>query len=169
MATLVIGSTDSFPKIFAAGLLALHDAPDQRADLIADASLIPDAFQEALRFGMPTQMLGRTLTRDVELHDQVMQAGQAVMFLFVSANRDEREFEDPDRFDMRRTSRRILTFGHGNHSCLGIHIAALEGELALQAVLKRIPDYAIDATRVERLRSEFVAGIIGLPASWTPS
>ena len=169
MATLVIGSTDSFPKIFAAGLLALHDAPEQRASLIADASLIPDAFQEALRFGMPTQMLGRTLTRDVEIHDRVMQAGQAVMFLFVSANRDEREFDDPDRFDMRRQCKRILTFGHGNHSCLGIHIAALEGELALQAVLKRIPDYAIDASRVERLRSEFVAGIIGLPARWTPS
>ena len=169
MATLVIGSTDSFPKIFASGLLALHDAPQQRADLIADRSGIPDAFQEALRYGMPTQMLGRTLTRDVAIHDRVMQKGQAVMFLFVSANRDEREFADPDRFDVRRKSKRILTFGHGNHSCLGIHIAALEGELALEAVLDRMPDYAIDASRVQRLRSEFVAGIIGLPATWTPS
>ena len=169
MATLVIGSTDSFPKIFASGLLSLHDSPEQRADLIADPGLIPDAFQEALRYGMPTQMLGRTLTRDVELHGETMKEGQAVMFLFVAANRDEREFEDPDRFDIRRKAKRILTFGHGNHACLGIHIAALEGGLALEAVLRRMPDYAIDVGGIERLRSEFVSGITGLPASWTPS
>jgi cytochrome P450 len=169
MATLVIGSTDSFPKIFASGLLSLQDSPEQRADLIADPGLIPDAFQEALRYGMPTQMLGRTLTRDVELHGETMKEGQAVMFLFVAANRDEREFEDPDRFDIRRKAKRILTFGHGNHACLGIHIAALEGGLALEAVLQRMPDYAIDVGGIERLRSEFVSGITGLPASWTPS
>lgn len=169
MATLVIGSTDSFPKIFAAGLLALHDSPEQRGDVVADPALIPGAFQEALRYGMPTQMLGRTLTRDVEIHGETMRKGQAVMFLFVAANRDDREFEEPDRFDIRRKAKRILTFGHGNHACLGIHIAALEGELALEAVLQRMPNYAIDPTRIERLRSEFVAGIIGLPATWTPS
>jgi len=169
MATLLIGSTDSFPKIFAAGLLALHDSPDQRADLIADPALVPGAFQEALRFGMPTQMLGRTLTRDVRIHGETMREGQAVMYLFVAANRDEREFDDPDRFDIRRNAKRILTFGHGNHACLGIHIAALEGELALEAVLRRLPDYSIDPSRIERLRSEFVAGIIGLPATFSPS
>jgi len=169
MATLVIGSTDSFPKIFAAGLLALHDSPDQRKEMIEDRSLVPDAFQEALRFGMPTQMLGRTLNHDVEIHGQTMREGQAVMFLFVAANRDEREFDDPDRFDIRRKAKRILTFGHGNHACLGIHIAALEGTLGLEAVLDRMPDYRIDHGQIERLRSEFVAGITGLPATWTPS
>lgn len=169
MATLVIGSTDSFPKIFAAGLLALHDEPEQRADLIRDPALIPGAFQEALRYGMPTQMLGRTLNRDVAIHGKTMEEGQAVMFLFVAANRDDRIFEAPNRFDIRRKSKRILTFGHGNHACLGIHIAALEGELALAAVLQRIPDYAIDENQVERLRSEFVAGITGLPATWNAS
>lgn len=169
MATLVIGSTDSFPKIFAAGLLALHDDPATRAELEGDRSLVPDAFQEALRFGMPTQMLGRTLNRDVEIHGQTMRAGQAVMFLFVAANRDEREFDSPDRFDIRRRAKRILTFGHGNHACLGIHIAALEGTLALEAVLDRMPDYRIVRDRIQRLRSEFVAGITGLPATWTPT
>ena len=166
MATLVIGSTDSFPKIFAEGLLALHDRPDQRKELVEDPTLIPDAFQEALRFGMPTQMLGRTLNRDVEIHGQTMREGQAVMFLFVAANRDEREFADPDRFDIRRRPKRILTFGHGNHACLGIHIAALEGNTALRALLERMPEYRVDPDRIERLRSEFVAGITALPASW---
>ncbi len=169
MATLVIGSTDSFPKIFAEGLLALHDSPDQRKEMIEDKGLIPDAFQEALRFGMPTQMLGRVLNHDVEIHGETMKEGQSVMYLFVAANRDEREFEDPDRFDIRRKAKRILTFGHGNHACLGIHIAALEGTLALEAVLDRMPYYQIDRDRIERLRSEFVAGITALPATWTPS
>ena len=166
MATLVIGSTDSFPKIFAAGLLALHRNPGLRAELIRDRSLVHAAFQEILRYGMPTQMLGRTLTRDVVLHGQTMKAGQAVLFLFVSANRDEREFVEPDRFDIHRNAKRILTFGHGNHACLGTHIAALEGELALGAILDRIPEYSIDESRIEWLRSEFVAGITCLPATY---
>jgi cytochrome P450 len=166
MATLVIGSTDSFPKIFAAGLLELCRDPESRADLIKDPKLIPDAFQEMLRHGMPTQLLGRTALRDIEIHGQTMKKGQAVMFLFVSANRDEREFPDPDRFDIRRRPKRILTFGHGNHSCLGTHIAALEGNLALEALLERIPDFQVDESKVERLRSEFVAGITGLPATY---
>jgi cytochrome P450 len=169
MATLVIGSTDSFPKIFAAGLLALARNPEQRTRLIDDPSGVPDAFQEILRYGMPTQMLGRTLNRDVALHGETMKEGQAVMFLFVAANRDEREFPDPDRFDIGRRAKRILTFGHGNHSCLGTHIAALEGTTALQAVLERMPDYAVDDDRIETLRSEFVAGITSLPATYTPS
>lgn len=166
MATLVIGSTDSFPKIFASGLLSLQEHPEQRAELVADPGLIRGAFQEMLRYGMPTQMLGRTLMRDVEIHGEKMTRGQAVLFLFVSANRDEREFDDPDRFDIHRGAKRTLTFGHGNHSCLGTHIAALEGELALAAILERIPSYEIDEANIVRLRSEFVSGITSLPASY---
>jgi hypothetical protein len=169
MATLVIGSTDSFPKIFASGLLELHHNRKERQRLIDDPARVPDAFQEALRYGMPTQMLGRTLNRDIEIHGETMREGQSVMFLFVSANRDEREFPDPDIFDSERRPKRILTFGHGNHSCLGTHIAALEGTTALQAVLERIPDYSIDEDQIETLRSEFVAGITSLPARYTPS
>ncbi len=165
MATLVIGSTDSFPKIFAAGALELYRNPEQRAELVADPGLIPNAFREALRYGMPTQFLGRTVVEPVQLREHRFEPGQIVIFLFPSANRDDREFDDPDRFDIRRRSRRILTFGHGSHSCLGTHIAALEGELATRHLLERMPEYVIDEARVERLRSEFVSGIVGLPAS----
>jgi cytochrome P450 len=163
MATLVIGSTDSFPKIFAAFALELARHPDQRKQLITDPNLIPNAFREGLRYGMPTQFLGRTVTKPVNLHGKTFEPGQAVLFLFPSANRDDREFEDPDRFDIHRESRRILTFGHGNHSCLGTHIAALEGEIATRALLDRMPDFEVDESRIERLESEFVSGVIGLP------
>lgn len=164
MATLVIGSTDTMPKIFAAFALELHRSPAQRRELVDDPALIPNAFREGLRFGMPTQFLGRTVVKPVQLHGHTFEPGQAVIFLFPSANRDEREFREPDRFDIHRESKRILTFGHGNHSCLGIHIAALEGELATRHLLARMPEYQILEDGIERLKSEFVAGIVGLPA-----
>ena len=165
MSTLVIGSTDSFPKVFASYLLELSRHPDQREELVAQPALIPNAFREGLRFGMPTQFLGRTVVKPVELHGKTFEPGQAVIFLFPSANRDEREFDHPDAFDIHRRSRRILTFGHGSHSCLGTHIAALEGEVATRALLDRMPQFVVDEDRSERLRSEFVAGIVGLPAT----
>ena len=164
MATLVIGSTDSFPKIFASGALELYRSPEQRAELVADPGLIPNAFREALRYGMPTQFLGRTVVEPVQLREHRLEPGQIVIFLFPSANRDDREFDDPDRFDIHRQSKRILTFGHGNHACLGIHISALEGEKALKALLDFCPEYEIREEAIVRLKSEFVAGIVGLPA-----
>jgi cytochrome P450 len=163
MATLVIGSTDSFPKIFNAFVLELFRSPEQRAELVSDPSLISNAFREGLRYSMPTQFLGRVVKKPVALHGKTFEAGQAVLFLFPSANRDDREFEDPDRFDIHRESKRILTFGHGNHSCLGTHIAALEGELATRHLLERMPGYVIDESRIKRLKSEFVSGVVGLP------
>jgi cytochrome P450 len=163
MATLVIGSTDSFPKIFNAFVLELFRSPEQRAQLVENPELISNAFREGLRYSMPTQFLGRVVKKPVQLHGQTFEPGQAVLFLFPSANRDDREFEEPDRFDIHRESKRILTFGHGNHSCLGTHIAALEGELATRHLLERMPEYLVDESRITRLRSEFVAGIVGLP------
>ena len=163
MSTLVIGSTDSFPKIFASFALELFRNPDQRAQLIADPTLIPNAFREGLRYGMPTQCLGRTVTKEVQIHGETMKPGQGVLFLFRSANRDEREFEDPDRFDIHRKSKRILTFGHGNHACLGTHIAALEGETSIRALLHHMPEYVVDESRLKILKSEFVTGIVGMP------
>jgi cytochrome P450 len=163
MSTLVIGSTDSFPKIFASTVLELFRSPDQRAELVSDRSLIPNAFREGLRFGMPTQFLGRTVVAPVQIREHHLEPGQIVIFLFPSANRDEREFDDPDRFDIHRESKRILTFGHGNHSCLGIHISALEGETALRTLLERYPEYVVREDAIGRLKSEFVAGIVRLP------
>jgi cytochrome P450 len=132
--------------------------------LVDKPELIPNAFREGLRYGMPTQFLGRTVVKPVQLHGKTFEPGQAVIFLFPSANRDDREFDDPDRFDIHRQSRRILTFGHGNHSCLGTHIAALEGETATRHLLARMPEFVVDESRIKYLKSEFVSGVIGLPA-----
>jgi hypothetical protein len=166
---LIIGGTETFPKTFANGLVRLWQHKDQRAALAADPSLVPDAYTEILRYDMPTQFLCRTLTGDVEMHGQRLKEGQGVLFLYASANRDEREFDDPDRFDVRRAPQRILSFGAGTHACLGTHPARMEGKVTLQTILARMPDYEVDLDRAERLETEFVQGYSSLPITFTPA
>lgn len=163
LSMLVIGGSETFPKTFANAVLRLWEHPDQRAAVAADRSLVPHAYQESLRYDMPTQFLCRTLTADVERHGTVMRAGQGVCLLYASANHDEREFPDPDRFDVERRARRILSFGAGTHTCLGLHVARLEGRVCLEELLARIPEYEVDLARAERVRTEFVQGFAALP------
>ncbi len=167
---LIIGGSETFPKLFANAIRRLHEHPDQRSECAADPSLIPDAFVEALRYDMPTQFLCRTVTKDVEIHDKTLRSGQPVLFIYPSANRDPREFADPDVFDIKRRPDRILSFGHGTHMCLGIHVAKMEGKVCLEETLKRIPEYEADLGRAERLVTDFVQGYASLPVTfqgWT--
>ena len=128
--------------------------------------MIPAAFDEALRYDMPTQMLGRIVKRDIEFHGETFHPGQAVLFLFASANRDEREFPDADRFDIHRKAPRILTFGHGMHRCLGVNMAKMEGQVMLREVMSRLPEYEVDLEKSTRFHSEFFAGFSSLPIHW---
>jgi cytochrome P450 len=105
---------------------------------------------------------------DVELHDQMLREGQGVLFLYASANRDDREFESPDVFDIGRAPQRILSFGAGTHACLGTHPARLQGKITLETILARMPEYEVDLARAERLRSEFVQGFSSLPIQFKP-
>ena len=127
------------------------------------ASMRSDAFNEVLRYDMPTQFLGRTVVRDIEIHDKKLSEGQSVIFLYPSANRDDREFEHPDVFDINRRAPRILSFGAGNHQCLGTHVARMEGKVCLEAILSRFPEYEVDESRAVRLKTEFVQGYYELP------
>jgi cytochrome P450 len=165
---LLIGGSETFPKTLANGVLRLWEHKDQRAALAADPSDIPDAYNEILRYDMPTQFLCRTLVGDVELHGQTLREGQGVLFLYASANRDDREFENPDVFEIRRAPQRILSFGAGTHACLGTHPARLEGKVTLETILARMPDYEVDLARAERLRTEFVQGFSSLPIRFKP-
>jgi cytochrome P450 len=160
---LIIGGSETFPKTLANGILRLWEHRDQRAALVAEPSRIPEAYDEILRYDMPTQFLCRTLKGDVELHGQTLREGQGILFLYACANRDHREFENPDVFDIRRAPKRILSFGAGTHACLGTHPARLEGKITLETILARMPDYEVDLGRAERLRTEFVQGFSSLP------
>jgi cytochrome P450 len=142
-------------------LLAQH--PDQRAECAKDPSLVPNAFLESLRYLMPTQFLCRTVTQEVELRGQRLRVGQPILFLYPSANRDEREFRDPDVFDIHRDIPRLLSFGQGTHACIGIHVAKMEGKVCLEETLRRIPDYDLQMGRAEKLVTDFVQGFAKLP------
>jgi cytochrome P450 len=163
LTTMVIGGVESLPKVIGGGARSLAAHPDQRAALAADPSRVPTAFEEILRLHLPLQFGTRTLLEDAEIAGTPMRAGQRVMLLYVSANRDDAEFPDADRFDITRTMERHLGFGHGVHFCIGAHSARLEAIVILQELLARVPEYEVDEAGVERLPSEFQIGDTAVP------
>ncbi|MEN8184886.1 MAG: cytochrome P450 [Myxococcota bacterium] len=167
LSMFLIGGAETFPKVLSSAVYLLYKHPDQRAECAKDPSLLPDAFTEVLRHDMPTQFLCRTLRADVALHGETMRKGRPVLFLYPSANRDESEFENPDVFDIHRRPPRILSFGHGIHACIGAHFARMEGKLSLEHLLGHAPEYEIDESGLERIRTEFVQGWATMPARLT--
>lgn len=166
LAMFLIGGAETFPKTFASVVHRLWEHPDQRAELVKDPSLIPGAYQEGLRYDMPTQFLMRKLKGEVKFYEKTLQPGQNMAFLYPSANRDPREFENPDAFDIHRGAPRILSFGHGVHACIGQHFAKLEGKLCLQTLLNEAPEYEVKADQLKRLNTEFVQGWESMPIVW---
>jgi cytochrome P450 len=142
-------------------LLAKH--PDQRELLLQDRSLIPGAIEEILRYEAPSPVQARFVTRDVELYSTTVPEGSIMLLLTASANRDDRRFADPDRFDVRRKIDHHLTFGYGLHFCLGAALARLEGRIALEEVLARFPRWEVDERNAERVRTSTVRGWHRLP------
>jgi cytochrome P450 len=141
----------------------LAEHPDQRRELAADHSLIPNAIEELLRYEPPSPVQARYVTRDVEHHGLTVPQGSAILLLNASANRDHREFEDPDRFDIHRSGGHHLSFGFGLHFCLGAALARLEGRVALEEVLKRFPDWEVDWDHAVQARTSTVRGWEALP------
>jgi cytochrome P450 len=138
--------------------------PDQRRLVAGDRSLIPSAIEEILRYEAPSPIQARYVMRDVELHGTHVPAGSTLVLLNGSANRDEREFDDADRLDVRRKNNRHLSFGLGIHFCLGASLARLEGQVALEEVLARWPEWQIDHAAVEMAHTSTVRGWKKLPA-----
>jgi cytochrome P450 len=166
LSLVMIGGSDTFPKALGATIHRLWQHPDQRAQVVADPKLVRPAFLEALRIDTPTQMLGRTCVQACEVDGKRIEPGQGVMFLWAAANRDEREFDEPDRFDVHRGARRMLAFGQGAHMCIGHHVAKMEADIALRELLARAPEYEIREADAVRNRTEFVQGFMELPATF---
>jgi cytochrome P450 len=142
-------------------LLAEH--PDQRAELVADRGLVPNAVEELLRFEPPSPVQARYVTKDVEHHGRAVPEGSIMLLLNASANRDERRFPDADRFDIHRKIDHHLTFGYGIHFCLGAALARLEGRVALDEVLQRFSTWDVDWDNAVRARTSTVRGWEKLP------
>ena len=146
-----------------AKVLAEH--PDQRADLVKDPALIPAAVEEILRFESPAPHVGRCIARqDLVVRDVLVPEGSVMLFLLGSANRDDRKFPNGDTFDVHREVSRHLTFGNGIHLCMGSALARMEGRIALEELLVRIPEWDIDMEHARLSPTSTVRGWETLPA-----
>lgn len=163
LSTLFIGGSETLPKTIAGGAYELWRAPEGRSRLVEQPDAVAGAFEEMLRHQLPLQFVGRTLTVDTEVAGVAMRAGQRVVLLLICANRDEREFDDPERFDPARTIDRHLGFGHGVHVCIGAHVARLEGVVLVQELLARCPGYEVVEDGLAREVSEFHVGWARMP------
>ncbi len=162
---LVVGGNDTTTNLIANGAVLLARHPDQRAELVRDVSLIPDAIEEMLRYESPTQALPRRVTRDIEIHGQKLLSGEEVSLVWGSGNHDERFFPDPERFDIKRGDKRHLAFGHGAHFCMGSNLARLEGRVAFETLLERLPGYAL-AREPQWLLSSWARAYQSVPIRW---
>ena len=152
MMVLFLGGVESTAGLTGTLFKLLAENPDQRALLRDKPALIPDAVEEAIRLATPLQLVGRTAAREVTLHGVTIPAGGRVVLVYGAANRDERRFTDPDRFDVTRGRFRHLGFGEGMHGCLGAPLARLEAKVALEEALPVLGDYTI-AGPPERYRT----------------
>jgi cytochrome P450 len=143
---------------------ALGEHPEQRRELAQNLALLPDAIEEVLRLEPPAPHVGRYVASDAQFQGQTVPAGSAILFLVGSANHDEREFPEPDRFDIHRNRSAHVAFGYGIHSCLGNVLARLEGRVVFEELLKRIPHWEIDLENASLLSTSTVRGWDKLPA-----
>lgn len=139
--TLIMAGVESLGGFMSMFALNLADHADARAEVVADPSLLKEAIEESLRYNTSAQRFKRCLQKDVTLHGQTMKAGDFVCLAYGSGNRDERQFPDPDRYDIRRKPRGHLGFGGGVHACLGTAIARLAVHIAFDEFHRVVPAY----------------------------
>jgi len=165
---LLVAGNETTTNLIGNGIVLMDEHPDQQAHLRKDRGALPAAIEEFLRFESPIPALARTLTADVTLHGHELLKGQKVMLLFGSANRDERQFDAPDRLDVTRKPTQHVAFGYGTHFCLGASLARLEARVALEELLARVSAYEIDGSKVQRNLTG-IRGYAALPARLHPA
>jgi cytochrome P450 len=160
---LVAAGNDTTRYSIAAGIHALCHQPELLAELQAGGEVWDTMADEIIRWAAPTNYFRRTATQDYEMHGKTIRKGQKVLYWFVSGNRDEDMFEDPNRLNLRRTPNKHLSFGHGGpHLCLGMWLARLEVRVLFEELSKRINAIEVDGPH-QFLRSNFINGIKSLP------
>jgi len=160
---LAAAGHETVMKLIGNGAVALWWYQEQRAELVANPSLIPNAVEEMLRWDNPAPIEGRWSTRETEFHGTVIPANRRVILLMGSANHDERRYVEPELFDIHRKIERPVTFGFGIHLCIGAALARLETRIAFEELLRRFPNYEIDESQVNRGPVTFFRGLMNLP------
>ena len=165
---ILIGGDETTRHVITEGAEALIRHPAERQKLIDDPSRIPVAVEEMLRWVSPIKNMNRTATRDTEFGGEKIREGDKLLLLYHSANRDERVFEDPMRFDVTRAPNEHLAFGGlGTHFCLGASLARLELRIMFERLMARLPELALASDEPLPLRpSNFIVGIERMPVEW---
>ncbi len=164
MFLMVIAGNETTTKLLANAAFWGHRNPDQLTPLYTELDRIPLWVEETLRYDTSSQILARTVAGDLTLYDTEIPDGDVVLLLPGSAHRDERVFEDPDRFIIgREIGPKLLSFGSGAHFCLGAHLARMEARVALTELFKRIRGYEVDEANAVRVHSSNVRGFAHLP------
>jgi cytochrome P450 family 142 subfamily A polypeptide 1 len=167
---ILIGGDETSRHVISGGMEALLNHPGQLQALKDDRELLPGAVEEMLRWVTPIKNMNRNATRDVELHGQTIKAGQNVLLLYPSANRDETVFTDPEAFDIRREPNDHVAFGFGAHLCLGHRLARAEIAGMVDRLLDRFDDLALATDDPPDLRvSNFIVGHESMPVRFTPT
>ena len=164
---LSVTGNETTRNAISSGTLTLMQHPEAKQRLIDDPSLIPSAVDEMLRWDSPLIHFRRTATCDVEIGGQKIKKNDKLAMFYLSANRDEDAFENPDVFDITRSPNDHLAFGVGQHFCLGANLAKLELRIMFEELLKRLPDIELNG-EVRRLRSNFINGYKTIPVKFTP-
>jgi len=160
---LAIAGGETTTKLIGNMAFTLTHYPDQKKMLLEDPSQMPNAVVEAARYDTSTQQMRRTTTRDVELHGARIPKGEKVVLVIASGNRDEREYKNPDVFDIRRKVERPLSFGHGVHLCPGAALARMETRITFEEIHRRMPGYEVDLANCVRVHNANVRGFAKLP------
>jgi cytochrome P450 len=164
MFLMVIAGNETTTKLLANAAFWGHKNPDQLAPLYQDLDRIPLWVEETLRYDTSSQILARTVSGDLKLHNTTIPDGDVLLLLPGSAHRDERVFDDPDRYLIgREIGSNLLSFGSGAHFCLGAHLARMEARVALTELFKRIRGYEVDEAKAVRVHSSSVRGFAHLP------
>ena len=166
---MIIAGNETTTKLLANALYWLARNPDERKRVDENSRLIAGWAEETLRYDPSSQLLARTLTRDVELHGTTMPSGARVALLIGAGNRDERAFENPDVYDVRRTITASLSFGQGTHFCLGASMARLEALVSLEEVQRRLKNWRVHEDEVVRMHSANVRGFSRFPIAFDPA
>ncbi len=141
--------------------------PDQGALPFADPGRVPDWVEETLRYDNSSQAVLRMSRQEITLHGATIPAGQRILLLIGSANRDERAFPDPDRYDLSRDTTRSVSFGSGRHFCMGAPLARMEARIVLGELVDRVAAYDVDPAGIVRVHSVNVRGLAALPTTVT--
>jgi cytochrome P450 len=160
---LLVAGNETTRNLIALGTLALIAHPDQCRLLVDDPGLIPGAVEEMLRWNSPVVHMARTATTDVEIRGQLIRAGDVVVMLYQSANRDEEIFgPDSEEFKVTRNPNPHIAFGCGEHSCVGAQLARLEATVLFEELLGRFPKLEL-VGEVDRMRATMVPGVKRMP------